>query len=61
MPPQDFLALSTALQVYPSPLPRSTIETAFRAANNDRQRFRGLGGDDMDERSLCFWEFLSCD
>jgi hypothetical protein len=58
LPPQDFLALSTALQVYPSPLPRSTIETAFRAANNDRQRFRGLGGDDMDERSLCFWEFL---
>lgn len=46
------------LQLFPSPLPRSTVETTFRSVNNDRQRYRGLGGDDMDERSLCFWEFL---
>ena len=54
----EWTALCEALGLCPSPLPKGAVEGLFRAANSDRQRDRGLGGDDMDERSLAFYEAL---
>ena len=39
-------------------MPRSTVESVFKSSNSDRRKDRGLGGDDMDENSLCFYEFI---
>jgi hypothetical protein len=52
------MSLIDSLGLTPNPLARTAVEGFFRAANSEQDQFRALGGDDNDEKSLSFPEFL---